>query len=378
MRRHPAPGSGPGMLLAVHSADAGGAQLLALADARHLARDFTLTVSIPPGSLREDFEKLGEIVPASAVSPTWGASGPRWALQSARTLRDALKLAVLIRRKGIRIVLTNSTVLLAPVLAARIARVPVVVHAREFPMTRGGQLVFRIHHRLATTVIAISHAVEATLPAGRGARLVRIWAGIPIPDPQPGDPDCLREPVRLSVIGGVNGRGSKGQDVAVEALGYLADRGVEASLDLVGPISDESYAERLRRTAENLGVGDRVRISGESLAVGRVFAETDIVLMCSRVEALGLVPAEALVRGRPVIAARTGGLPEVVRDGETGLLVPPSDPAALGEAVIRMVRAPQATRDMVARGRMDVTERFDIERSLELIQEEVELALERH
>ena len=78
-----------------------------------------------------------------------------------------------------------------------------------------------------------------------------------------------------------------------------------------------------------------------------------------------------------MIAARTGGLPEVVHDGETGLLVPPSDPAALGEAVMRMVRAPQETREMVARGRADVSERFDIERSLELIQGEVERALER-
>ena len=377
MRRGEGTGSKPGLLLAVHSAAAGGAQLLALADARHLARDFSLTISMPDGTLREDFGELGELAPASASMPTWGASAARWTLQSARTLRDALRLAALIRRHRIEAVLTNSTVLLAPVLAARLARVPVVVHAREFPMTRGGRVVYRLHRRLATTVIAISHAVERELPSGRGARLVRIWAGIPIPERQPLPGARLREPVRLCVLGSVNGRGSKGQDVAVEALGYLAGKEIEASLDLVGPISDEAYAEQLRRTADSLGVGDRVRISGESRAIDEVIAETDIVLMCSRVEALGLVPAEALVRGRPVIAARTGGLPEVVRDGETGLLVPPSDPAALGEAVLRMVRAPQETREMVARGRADVSERFDIERSLELIQGEVERALER-
>ncbi len=366
-----------GLLLAVHSAAAGGAQLLALADARHLAEDFTLTISIPDGTLREDFGEVGELAPASAVMPTWGASTARWALQSARTIRDALKLAMLIRRRRIRVVLTNSTVLVAPVLAARIARVPVLVHAREFPMTRGGRVVYRIHRRLATTVIAISHAVERELPDGRGARLVRIWAGIPIPSRRPSAREGFAEPVRLCVLGSVNGRGSKGQDVAVAALGYLAGKGIDASLDLVGPISDEAYAEQLQATADRLGVGDRVRISGESRAVDEVLAETDIVLMCSRIEALGLVPAEALVRGRPVIAARTGGLPEVVRHGETGLLVPPSDPTALGEAVLRMVRAPRATREMVARGRLDVSERFDIERSLELIQAEVERALER-
>ena len=102
----------------------------------------------------------------------------------------------------------------------------------------------------------------------------------------------------------------------------MVEQGVDASLDLVGPISDQAFAEELRESAQRLGVADRLRICGESLETDKVFARTDIVLMCSA-SSRSVSPAEALVRGRPVIAARTGGLPEVVNDGETGLLVPP-------------------------------------------------------
>lgn len=365
------------LLLAVHNAEAGGAQLLALADARRLARDFELTISIPEGSLRADFAEYGELVGPTSVLPIWGASSPRWTLQSTRTVRDSVRLARLIRRRGIELVLVNSTVLMAPVLAARLASVPAIVHVREFPMTRGGRRVFGLHRRLADTLIAISGAVEDELPRGGDARLVRILAGIDIPE-RGGDPrDDFQKPVRLCVVGSVNGAHSKGQDVAVGALGWLVDQGVDASLDLVGPISDESFAAELRESAARLGVADRVHIRGESRETDAVFAATDIVLMCSRIEPLGLVPAEALVRGRPVIAARTGGLPEVIADGETGILVPPEDPEALGGAVLRMISSPTETREMIARGRRDVERRLNLEKSLDLIGEEVTRALER-
>lgn len=362
------------LLLAVHNTDSGGAQLMALADARHLARTFPLTLSMPDGTLRADFEGVGEAVAPTSVLPIWGASPARWALQAARTLRDAVRLALLIRRKKIRLVLVNSTVLMAPVLAARLARVPAIVHAREFPMTAGGRAVFRLHGRLASTVIAVSRAVESNFRGDERARLVTIPDGIPIPPPVPAA-NGFHEPLRLCVIGSVNGRHSKGQDVAVAALARVVERGCDASLDLVGPISDESFARELQEQAERLGVADRVRLAGESRAIDDVLAEADIVLMCSRLEPLGLVPAEALVRGRPVIAARTGGLPEVVEDGVTGLLVPPEDPAALGDAVLKLAAAPTLAREMVARGREDIAARLDLKLSLRLIQAEVERAL---
>jgi glycosyltransferase involved in cell wall biosynthesis len=365
------------VLLAVHNADSGGAQLMALADARHLSRTFELTISVPDGSLRDQFAETGDLEARCRSLPIWGASPWDWARRVAGTMLDTARLTRLIRRRRIDVVLVNSTVLLAPVLAARLARVPAIVHAREFPMTRAGGIVFALHAALARTVITVSKAVEDEFPRTRlqRARFVRIPDGIEIPPPPPAGTNGFHRPVRLCVIGSVNGRRSKGQDVAVAALAHLAERGVDASLDLVGPISDPRFAEDLRRNAERLGVAGRVRIPGESRDIDDVIAAADIVLMCSRLEPLGLVPAEALARGRPVIAARTGGLPEVVTDGVTGLLVRPEDPVQLGEAVATLVRHPAVAREMTSKGREDVVARFDIERSLEHLQAEVERAL---
>jgi len=67
---------------------------------------------------------------------------------------------------------------------------------------------------------------------------------------------------------------------------------------------------------------------------------------------------ESLLQGRPVVATRIGGLPEVVRDGETGLLVPADDPRALADAVIRLLEDPQLAAALGAAGRADARARF--------------------
>jgi glycosyltransferase involved in cell wall biosynthesis len=81
-------------------------------------------------------------------------------------------------------------------------------------------------------------------------------------------------------------------------------------------------------------------------------------------EAFGRVACEALVAGRPVVAMREGAVPEVLRDGETALLVSPGDPEAIADAVLRLVREPELASRLVAEGRRDVTRRFSPERSL--------------
>jgi glycosyltransferase involved in cell wall biosynthesis len=82
-----------------------------------------------------------------------------------------------------------------------------------------------------------------------------------------------------------------------------------------------------------------------------VINSTDIVVMASRTEGMPRVILEAFARGVPVVAPRIGGIPEAVRDGETGLLVPPDDWAALADALLRLIRDPVLRRSLGARGR---------------------------
>ena len=84
----------------------------------------------------------------------------------------------------------------------------------------------------------------------------------------------------------------------------------------------------------------------------------DVVALPSWTEGLPLVLLEAMARGRPVVATPVGGTPELVTDGETGLLVPPRDPEALAEALRRVLDDPELARRLGEAGRARVAERF--------------------
>jgi glycosyltransferase involved in cell wall biosynthesis len=82
-------------------------------------------------------------------------------------------------------------------------------------------------------------------------------------------------------------------------------------------------------------------------------------------EAQGLVIIEAMAAGRPVVASAVGGIPEMIKDGVTGLLVPPGDPAALAAAVIRMLQDAELAQRVGHAGHALVRERFDVREMLD-------------
>ena len=357
------------VLLAVHSARTGGAQLMALATAERLGADRDLLIAIPRGPLWERFAEHGEMVRATPTLPFGWDTAWRWPVQIIRSALDAARLAMLVRRSGVRVILTNSTVLLGPVLAGKLARVPVIVHARETPGNRSEALAIAAIGRLADEIIAVSGAVAAGF--GPKARVLRVADGVPIP-PEPAPRNGFAAPLRLSLIGTVNGDGRKGHDLAIASLARLVDSGVDALLDCVGPIHDDAAAVSLHALAAELGVGERVALSGPTRDIDDVFERTDILVSCARREPLGLTLMEALLRHTPVVAARAGGPEEILRDGETGLLVEPGDPDAMARAIARMAAAPAAARAMAIRGRDEMIERFDRERGLDRLAGELD------
>ena len=365
------------ILLVVHSAKAGGAERMALLEAEHLEDRFELLVSVPEGPLRARFAAHGELVDPAATLPLWGDSAWRWVTSSARTLLDAIRMARLIRRRKIELVLTNSSVCLAPVLAARLARVPVVVHARDVPKSRLAPLVFALHGALAHTVVVISGGLAPFFRRGRRARIVKIADGIASPSrpsPAVARPRAFHSPLRLCLVGGIDPR--KGQDIAVAALAQLRERGVEATLELVGREVDREFATAVRDAAQRLGVAQSVGFVGEVGDAGPHLDRADIAIAPSRGEWTPLVLMEALARGLPVVAARVGGVQEIVSDGESGLLVAPEDPAGLAAAILELLADPGAAAQMAQRGRDHVDAEFRVERTLERLQAELDLLLD--
>ena len=144
----------------------------------------------------------------------------------------------------------------------------------------------------------------------------------------------------------------------IDALRALALLGCPAHLAIVGEGPEMS---RLHGAARSLGIADRIHLLGacDHARLPGIYASADIVIGTSFAnETFGMALAEASACARPVIATRFGGFPEVVRDGESGLLVPPRDPHALAAALRTLLRDPARGRAMGEAGRAHVVAHF--------------------
>jgi glycosyltransferase involved in cell wall biosynthesis len=131
----------------------------------------------------------------------------------------------------------------------------------------------------------------------------------------------------------------------------------DLSLDIVGDGPDE---RALRSRAAAHRVDGRVRWHGKlpPSAVASFCRTATAVVMPSHEEGLGLVAAESLLTGTPVIAYRSGGIPDLVSDGTTGILVPPGDVRALAGSITALAGDPARARAMGAAGRAQMVDRF--------------------
>jgi glycosyltransferase involved in cell wall biosynthesis len=116
-----------------------------------------------------------------------------------------------------------------------------------------------------------------------------------------------------------------------------------------------------RQQVAALGCQEMVRFLGFRNDVPDLMTAADLVLLPSVAEAFGLVAAEALYLGAPVVATRVGGIPEIVRDGIDGVLVPPADSGALADAIVELLSDEPRRLKLAGAGRAKVVERFRFE-----------------
>nr|MDQ3823986.1 glycosyltransferase [Actinomycetota bacterium] len=148
----------------------------------------------------------------------------------------------------------------------------------------------------------------------------------------------------------------KGQRELIEAIAEIPD----ARLVLFGRDLEQggAFQAGLERTAERLGVRDRVVFAGHRDDAPRLVGDLDVFVLPSWTEGLPVVVLEAMAQRRPVVATPVGGTPEVVANGETGLLVPPRDSRALAAAIRELLGDAERRRRMGEAGYARVGERF--------------------
>lgn len=162
----------------------------------------------------------------------------------------------------------------------------------------------------------------------------------------------------IGVVGDVLAR--KGQVYLFRAMAEILEAVPNCKLVLVGRFNrSEDYVQRLRRIQKRSPLTNRVKWLGLRENVQDFMGAFDICVVPSVSEPLGLVALEALATATPVVASRTGGLPEIVQHNKSGILVPPKDPGELAKAVITLAKDAKLRNAMGESGRAFVREKFD-------------------
>jgi glycosyltransferase involved in cell wall biosynthesis len=251
--------------------------------------------------------------------------------------------------------------------------------ARPFVLTRrvsfrprdnaGSRLKYR--SRAVTRVIAVSGAIRDVL-ADYGVEQDRIDVVYSGTDPsifEGADGASVRRELGIGegavVVGKLANRyhSWKGHDTFVEAARLVTDERKDVVFVAVGQRTDD---ERMRELVRRAGVEPHVVMGGYRTDVPAVLSSFDISVNASRAgEGLSGAVRESLAAGLPVVATDVGGNREIVRDGETGRLVPPGDARALAAAVLDLLRDPEAARRLGEAGAALVRERFTVDHMVE-------------
>jgi glycosyltransferase involved in cell wall biosynthesis len=305
-----------------------------------------------------------------------GVRGKAQALRQAAPL--VLRLWRVMRRLRPDIVHTNTlkTHLLAGA-AARFARRRLIWHLRDIlPQGHARKLLLDAARRFRPKVIAISEAVRRSLE-GADVDVTVVYNGTDLSAfrPRP-NREALRvslglQPgeVAISIVGRLTPW--KGHRELLRAFAEVAREEPRARLLVVGEVAfwEDTYETELRNLAEELGVASLVQWLGFRSDVADILAATDIFALPSIDEPFGRAVVEAMAVELPVIGTRSGGVPEIVAEGETGLLVPPGDHRELAAALVRLTRDAELRHSMGRAGRARATDLFDVNRTAQRVQD---------
>jgi glycosyltransferase involved in cell wall biosynthesis len=218
---------------------------------------------------------------------------------------------------------------------------------------------------MADGYVAISHKIKAVLEADGIAadRIFVVHSGI---DPHRwtdarGDhliSEFDLQPDERVVINIAHLAGHKGQQYLVRAIPHVLKAIPDVRFFIIG--KGELMSE-LKALSNSLGLDRKLVFTGFRQDVGAFYDIADLFVMSSIQEGLGTAVLDALALGKPVVATKAGGIPEIIADGKTGRLVEAADPLALANGIIEMLGRSDRAQQMAANGRRVVQEKFSIE-----------------
>jgi glycosyltransferase involved in cell wall biosynthesis len=277
----------------------------------------------------------------------------------------------LIRRRKIDLVHTNTGVMVSPGLAAKLAGVPHLWHIRDW--FQEFRQIWKPYSKYilwsSDAVIAISQAVASQFTENQ--KISVVYDGCSLEEFYSGDAEMGRQfrhryGLGTEFVVGCVGRiklRRKGQEVLVQATAILKARGLRPKVLIIGAAfpGNESNLQSLKDLINELSLQDNVILTGELSDVRPAYAAMNVlVLPSAQPEPLGDVMMEAMAMRVPVIATNIGGPPEVVQDGVTGFLIPPSDAEALADKIGLLMNDSKLGERLGQAGPNRVKERFSL------------------
>lgn len=223
----------------------------------------------------------------------------------------------------------------------------------------------------AWSVVAIGEDVRRFLSDRIGVlpeRLEVVHQGLSVPDERSEEVTALRRDLGLgSSSGPVVGHVArltavKDQDVLLRAFARVLRVRPDARLVIVG---DGELRDRLVALSTELGLGESVRFLGFRSDVERILLAFDLFVLSSYTEGLPISLLEAMAAGRPVVATSVGCIPDLLRNGAAGVLVPPRSPETLADAILKLLSDSSTRADYAQAGRREVEARFSLKKMLQ-------------
>lgn len=311
-----------------------------------------------------------EVIVATRPSPVWTEKASELHLAhcaipmaSQVDLRSVRQLVGILRRHRIQIVHAHKgKARTLAMMAGLFVPIPVLILNRgvSFPLDRLNRLGYTT--RRVTAIVAVCESIKRGLVASRvpAEKIEVIYSGTDTDRFHPGvDGTRVRRELGLGsehfLIAQIGVRSRKGNVDVIDAIARIAAQTPQARLLIVGARNPTALYEQ----AEARGVRDLVHVLGYREDVPAILRASDCCVDASW-EGHGLTGAlrEALAVGTPVVATNLEGNPELVRHGDTGLLVPPRDPPALADAILALASDPTRARTMGHAGRELVVARF--------------------
>ena len=294
-----------------------------------------------------------------------------------------LKLLRIIRRHNVNILHANSLgAHIYSFFAVKIAGIPNIWHLHDILKKRiSNRLLCIFLSKAAHQIIVVSYAVKKSLVNfGINSNKIKvIYNGLDLKfwTPEIHDKSYLYEEFELNKnsikIGIIGYLGEcKGQDILLNAAIYLLKKGYKnLRFYIIGDElfkNENRYKENLYQISKVNNLKDYIIFTGRRNDIPNILSFLDIIVVCSRCpDSLPTVVLETMAMGKVVIGTNIGGIPEMIVNNKTGILIPTNDPIFLANAILNLIKQPKKIKEMGIKARESIKLNFTIEKNVEMV-----------